>query len=217
LILCSEHGMSSFSRGVNLNTWLAEQGFLVFNGQEDGQPPSPESYSRQNFLQGVDWSRTRAYSLGLGLIYVNLAGRERQGIVQPGKEHRSLKAEIARKLLDLRDPELGAVVVQSVHDAEQIYSGPAIESQPDLVVGFARDYRVSWETALGAVPPGVIVVNDQKWSGDHASVDSTLVPGFIATNRKIVKEAPSILDIAPTVLGLFGLSAETDGRPLFEP
>jgi len=75
-IVLSDHGMGSFQRGLNLNTWLFENGFLTLR---KGATPGPD---QGEFFHNVDWSRTRAYALGLGGIYLNLAGRERDGIVK---------------------------------------------------------------------------------------------------------------------------------------
>jgi predicted AlkP superfamily phosphohydrolase/phosphomutase len=217
LFVLSDHGFHSFRSGLNINTWLVDNGFMFLRGQSDHQMNLRDLYTQQNFFINVDWSRTRAYSLGLGLIFINLQGREKHGIVAPGDEFRKVKAEIREKLVALVDPSNGERVVDNVYDSERIYHGPLTGSAPDLIVGFAEGYRVSWQTALGAVPPGTLVVNDQKWSGDHCSVDAATTSGFLATNLKVTKAEPSIVDVAPTVLQIFGLPvpADFDGRPLF--
>jgi predicted AlkP superfamily phosphohydrolase/phosphomutase len=217
LIALSDHGFHSFRTGMNINTWLVENGFMFLKGQNDHQMNLNDLFSQQNFFINVDWTRTRAYSLGLGLIFINLAGRERNGVVQPGEEYERVKAELTARLVEVVDPATGGKVVDNVYDAARIYHGPLTGGAPDLIVGFAEGYRVSWQTALGAVPPGTLEVNDQKWSGDHCSVDAATTSGFIAVNRSISKSDPAIVDLAPTVLQLFGLPVpgEMDGKPLF--
>ena len=217
LFVLSDHGFHSFREGLNINTWLVENGFMFLKGQSEHQMNLRDLYTHNNFFLNVDWTRTKAYSLGLGLIFINMAGRERDGIVLEGDDFRNVKAEISARLLELRDPKNGAKVVDNVYDGEKIYHGSATGKAPDLIVGFAEGYRVSWQTALGAVPPGILVVNDQKWSGDHCSVDAVTTSGFIAANRALSKTDPNIVDFAPTVLKLFGLPLpeELDGKPLY--
>jgi len=93
LFVLSDHGFCSFRRGVNLNSWLHHNGYLALkNGSGDS-----------TFLRGVDWSRTKAYALGLAGMYLNLRGRESQGTVEPGAEAETLKRELIRSLSALRD------------------------------------------------------------------------------------------------------------------
>ncbi len=98
LMVMSDHGFSSFRRGVNLNAWLQREGYLTLAHGSDGAA---------EWLRGVDWSRTKAYCLGLAGMFVNLRGRERSGIVEPGAAADALKAEIAAKLKGLVDPGNG--------------------------------------------------------------------------------------------------------------
>jgi hypothetical protein len=69
---------------MNYNTWLATEGYLVLKGQSGHQANLEDLFDQGQFFQDVDWSKTRAYAMGLGNIYVNLKGREGQGIVNPG-------------------------------------------------------------------------------------------------------------------------------------
>jgi predicted AlkP superfamily phosphohydrolase/phosphomutase len=173
-------------------------------------------FGKGQFWPNVDWAKTSAYSLGLGQIYVNLIGRELKGAVRPGEEYGQVKRRIQEKLRVLRDPDTDESVVVDVYDRDDIYHGPFFENAPDLVVGFEPGYRVSWQTCLGGMPPGNVVDNPEKWSGDHCSVDPHRIPGILFVNRVLEREEPSIFDIAPTVLDLFGvaLPSEMDGRPL---
>ncbi len=206
LMVISDHGFSSFRRGVNLNAWLHREGYLALQPGADGCA---------DWLRDVDWSRTRAYCIGLTGLYLNVAGRERQGIVAPGLETDELKAELAAKLNGLPDPETGGIAIREVFDTAKIYDGPYAASAPDFVVGYNAGYRISWEGAKGIVAGPVIEDNVKAWSGDHC-IDPRLVPGVFFCNRRIETDEPALIDIAPTALRLFGIEppAYMDGRPL---
>jgi predicted AlkP superfamily phosphohydrolase/phosphomutase len=205
LIVLSDHGFNSFRKAVNLNRWLLEKGYLYL---KDGKRESGE------FFENVDWSKTKAYSLGFGGIYLNKAGREYYGIVGE-EEAKKLKREIVAGLEAARDPQSQDKLINKVYPAEDIFSGPNKSDGPDLFAGFNTGYRASWKTALGAVPAALIENNDKKWSGDHL-VDPALVPGVIWLNRKVKLTQPAITDIAPTVLRQYGLPVpeEMRGRDL---
>ncbi len=205
LIVLSDHGFCDFSRGVNLNAWLREQGYLV---TQAGTPTG-------DYLKGVDWSQTRAYAFGLSGIYINQQGRESQGIVAPS-DSANLRAEIISRLTGLIDPDRGCCAIRRVHDTQVAYRGPYAANGPDLVVGYERGYRASWENAVGRCEGPVILDNTRYWSGDHC-VDPELVPGVLFCNRSLVNDRPaSILDLAPTILELFGVPAPSylDGKSL---
>ncbi|MEA3082299.1 MAG: hypothetical protein QOD54_2007 [Sphingomonadales bacterium] len=203
LLVLSDHGFSSFDRGVNLNTWFEQQGFLK----------TVEGGSAGRYLQGIDWSATSAYSFGLAGIYLNLKGRESKGSVEPAEEAR-IKAEITQRLMSLVDPVTGRRPVHAVHDASVVYKGPYARSGPDLVVGFAEGYRFSWKAAIGELEKEVFSDNTRSWGGDHC-VDRSLVPGIFLCNRKLdLSAGVGLVDMAPTVLDLFGVPvpAHMDGK-----
>ena len=204
LMVMSDHGFKSFRKGVNLNAWLREQGYLVLKPGVDGK----------NWPHDVDWSRTRAYAIGLSGLYLNLKGREAKGIVEPGQESAALKAELIDKLTGLKDDEAGALAIREVFDALTVYSGPYRENAPDLLMGYNDGYRVSWDSVVGKVHGPVFEENLKSWSGDHC-IDPRLVPGVLFCNRPITDKSPSIVDIAPTVLRLFGVNIPPymDGKP----
>jgi len=218
LLVVSDHGFHTWRREFNTNTWLARNGFIALKGTEsDGSTKKlDDMFSGGSFFPNVDWSRTQAYSLGLGGIFINQAGREGQGSVQPGEEYERVSSAIISKIREYRDPDTAGPVVQGVYRREEIFHGPMIENAPDLQLSFHDGYRTSWQTALGAVPESIIVANLKKWSGDHCASDSSDTQGILASNRKITTKSLSILDIAPTVLHLFGIPTppEIDGRPI---
>lgn len=209
LVVLSDHGFTSFRRGVHLNAWLHDQGLLVLR---NGIRPGEES---GELLRQVDWSRTQAFALGLGSIYLNQQGREAQGIVAP-EEAPALAARIADQLTGLTDPVTQEVAVRGVSRRCDTYSGPFAELSPDLVVRFAAGYRVSWATALGGVPGEQFEDNVNKWSGDHI-VDPALVPGILFTNRPLARLDARLIDLAPTILHALGLppGEAMEGRSLW--
>jgi predicted AlkP superfamily phosphohydrolase/phosphomutase len=208
LFVLSDHGFCSFRRGVNLNSWLRDNGYLALeNGAEESGP----------YFKGVDWSRTRAYTMGLGGLYINLKGREAQGIVKPGEEAEALKRELIEKLQNLRDADRDGTSIRAVYATNALYRGPYLAEAPDLIVGYNDGYRTSWDAAVGKVTSAVFEDNCKAWSGDH-SVDPVLVPGVLFSNRKFDAEDPGIEDLAPTVLDLFGVDrpAWMEGRPIYK-
>ncbi len=208
LVVCSDHGFNSFRRGVNLNTWLHENGYLHLEEGVDGCA---------EWLRGVDWSKTKAYAIGLTGVFLNMAGREEQGIVQPGAEAQAFKEELIGKLTGLVDEEKGGVGIRELFDTQVLYQGPYLENAPDLLVGYNAGYRCSWDMATGVVAGKVFEDNTKAWSGDHC-IDPRIVPGVLFCNRKIDVDDPALIDIAPTVLQQFGITPPTfmDGKVLFE-
>jgi predicted AlkP superfamily phosphohydrolase/phosphomutase len=197
LVVLSDHGFASFRRGVHLNTWLHDRGDLVL---ADGVGPGEEA---GELFRHVDWSHTKAYALGLGGIYLNLAGREREGVVPP-EEAASLKRRLARELAEVADPQGGRAAVRSVALCEEVYRGPYVEAAPDLVVNFAHGYRASWTTALGGLGDGLFEDNTARWAGDHI-IDPALVPGVLLTSRPLRAQSPRLVDLAPTILHALGV------------
>ncbi len=113
--------------------------------------------------------RSRAYGQGLNGIYLNLEGRERLGIVKPGKEAEAVKTEIKTKLLQLRDAKTGAAPFKAIFLREELYRGPYTSNAPDIVVGYSVGYRVSWESAVNYVGGDELFSDNLRpWSGDHA-------------------------------------------------
>ena len=185
LIVLSDHGFAPFRRAVNLNRWLAAEGLLVL---KDGNMDSSVGFTT------VDWSRTRAYALGLNSIFINRTGREAQGIAgEP--EAAQIKQQIISKLPGLMDPVSGLPAIRHVFDGEQLYPGNANNDAPDLVVGYEPGFRASWQTTLGGVPVTLIDDNNKKWSGDHC-ITPEAVPGVLFTSFKPDTSLDSIQAIA---------------------
>ena len=171
-------------------------------------------YSHANFFPNVDWSKTKAYALGLGQIYLNIYGRERYGSIEPGEQAHQVAEEIRKKLLAFRDPRTNKPVLEDVYLGQEIDHGPEAKNAPDLQLNFEPGYRTSWETSLGAIPAGIVVPNLRKWSGDHCASDPKNTHAILFINRKLDSSDPSIMDVAPTVLKLLGAkpSGHYDGK-----
>jgi predicted AlkP superfamily phosphohydrolase/phosphomutase len=207
LMIMSDHGFAPFYRSVDLNAWLKKEGFLqTAAGKPAGDGP----------LDQMDWATTRAYGLGLNGLYLNLRGREAHGIVGRPETDRLL-TDISERLLQLKDPKTGQNVVKRVYRAQEIFSGEARALAPDLVVGYARGYRVSWGSVLGSISDEQFSDNSDKWSGDHAMAAET-VPGVLVTSRKVTAATPGLADLAPTVLEEFGVPKPSvmEGRSIFQ-
>jgi predicted AlkP superfamily phosphohydrolase/phosphomutase len=218
LIVLSDHGFASFRKSVNYNTWLVMNGYMTLKaGVQVKQRNVEMLFDSGTFWENVDWSHTRAYAMGLGEMYVNLKGRESQGIVSPGAEYDALKQELKAKLVKMQDPDDGNYPVRRVLAREEVYKQFDPNMIPDLFVTNNDGYRVSWQTSLGGIPKALVEPNKQNWSGDHCSVDPEIVKGIFFFNRKLgTSRDPYIGDVYPTVLGLLGVKPpyELDGIEL---
>jgi predicted AlkP superfamily phosphohydrolase/phosphomutase len=209
LLVLSDHGFATWRRSVNYDSWLVEKGYLVLKG--NAQRQNLEAlFSRGAFWEAVDWSKSRAYAMGLGDVYVNLRGREKNGIVEPGAEYDALRAEITRGLLELTDPTTGERAVSRVFRREDVYKRYDPRLIPDLIVANRAGYRVSWQSSLG-VPTGTIFEdNKDVWSGDHCSLDPDLVRGiFFASRPFSADRIPGITDATAALRGLLAGTAAT--------
>lgn len=195
-LVISDHGFQSFRRGINLNSWLHQQGLLHLESA---------NAACGDWFANVDWSRTKAYALGLGGLFINQRGREARGIVAPGEETQAIKRQIIEGLTGLRDPAADEVAINAVFDPAEVHSdGPYRGNGQDLIIGYNAGYRASWEGAVGRVTREVFTDNTKAWSGDHC-IDPRLVPGVLFSNWPIAAVEPHIRDLAPTILAMFGV------------
>ena len=217
ILIVSDHGFHSFRQSVNLNTWLVQQGFMAVHGQQPGEKKLQDLFGGGTFWENVDWSRTSAYAMGLGQVYINLKGREKSGIVAPGAESKQVQNDLANRLMTMTDPNTGERMVDAVYKADDVYSGEFVGNAAELQVGLADGYRVSWQSTLGGSPPGIVYPNMKKWSGDHGSYDYKSTPGTLISSRPVPAGVTQIIDIAPTVLKYFGvpIPPDIDGKSIF--
>ncbi|MEW6444348.1 MAG: alkaline phosphatase family protein [bacterium] len=207
LVVLSDHGFTPYYRSFHLNCWLKENGFL--------QLLDEKKRGEKEFLQEADWTRTRAYALGFNGLYINQRGREAAGIVSVSRKP-ALVDEIASKLEGATDPLTGQPAVLKCYKARECYSGAHRDAGPDLIVGYNRGCRASWQTALGKIPHALFETNGKKWSGDHCMA-ADLLPGILVSNRPL-KAHPGVRleDVTATILAALGVPSppEYTGRSL---
>src|SRR6266498_891011 len=207
LIVLSDHGFATWRRSVNYNSWLVENGYLVLTGGARRQNLEA-LFSRGQFWESVDWGKSRAYAMGLGDVYVNLKGREKNGIVEPGAAYEALREELVRRLTGLTDPKNGERAVSRVFKREDVYRRFNPRLIPDLIVTNRPGYRVSWQASLGVPTENVFEDNRDVWSGDHCSLDPELVKGvFFASKRFRTAPVPGIADVTASVRALISAPA----------
>jgi predicted AlkP superfamily phosphohydrolase/phosphomutase len=218
IMIVSDHGFASFRRGMNYNTWLVQNGFMTLNGQDAKRMNLEDLFDQGDFFVNVDWSKTKAYALGLGQIYINQKGREEKGIVEAGEEYAAVAAAIKAGLEAFVDAETGEKPVAHVFTRDEAYKGvydPVLI--PDLIPSNNEGYRVGWQDSLGGIGKAIVEPNTEIWSGDHCSVYPPLVKGILFTNFKLkAPEGAYMGDVMPTILALYGVKATTnlDGRSL---
>jgi len=204
LMVMSDHGFHTSRRVFNVNTWLVRNGYLSVIGQQD----PATAYTDKRFLLGFDWGKSKAYSLGLSSIYLNLKGREGKGTVDPA-EAPALRAEIREKLLAFTDPDTGDKVFNAVYTRDD-YKGEAMDDAPDLVLGYSEIYQSTKQAAIGAAPKDLLEPNMDKWSGDHVGSDVAITPGMLFANQALDMETPDIRDLGVTALAYLGVTAPHD-------
>ena len=218
LMVLSDHGFAPFRWSMNYNTWLAKNGYMGLTGEDAKRQNLEALFDQGDFFTNVDWSKTRAYQLGLGGIYINLEGREAKGIVKPGAEYDALMQELKTKLEAYVDEGTGLHPVAHVFSRDEAHGvyDPALI--PDLIPSSSYGYRVGWQDTLGGIAKEVVEPNTQFWSGDHCSVYPPLVDGILFSTRKLVvaPRQPYIADVFPTIVESYGIKApgDLDGKSL---
>ncbi|MCP5049635.1 MAG: hypothetical protein GY940_20865 [bacterium] len=207
MVVMSDHGFAPFRRTVNINTWLYNEGYLKLDVDDVADEVS--------LLEYADWGNTRAYAMGLNGLYLNMKGREAEGIVTKEKR-RKLLDEIKAKLELLVDPKNGEKVVTNAFISEDNFTNKYPDRAPDIILGFNKGYRISGESAIGGMNPEVVADNMDWWAGDHC-MNPLHVPATFISNFKINKKVPHITDVAPTILNHFGIKnpSTMSGKSLF--
>ena len=217
LMVLSDHGFHSFRKGFSVNTWLVRNGYLVLKGKPDAATAFTEK--GQDYLDldpsksYIDWSKTKVYGLGLGSLYINQKGREGKGIVDPADVPK-LVAELKEKLLKVTDPDGNAKVLNAVYARDE-YKGLSAAVAPDLQLGYAEGYQTAQASRSGGAPKELFEINNDKWSGEHASSDVSACSGIYLSNKATGKDA-AIEDLGVTALKFLGLQVpkEFHGKPL---
>jgi predicted AlkP superfamily phosphohydrolase/phosphomutase len=182
------------------------------------------SNTSKNFLfrlflsfDDVDWSRTKAYTLGGNMtgIYINLRGREPMGSVEPGKEYDTVRDEIITQLADLRDEEAGVPIAERIYKREELYSGPYLERAPDIIFD-AYDERY---VGFGGqeFSSNMVMAPSRLFNGCHRRDGMVLLAGkHIQPGKRLATH--DIIDLAPSILYLLGYPVPTamDGRVITE-
>ena len=210
LIVMSDHGFASFRRGFNLNTWLHKNGYITRHETGEGESDGDVATAAGPFAD-VDWTKSTAYGIGLNGLYVNLVGREKNGIVKGG-DKAALLEKLTKELLAVRDTD-GSQVIDKIYNTAVDYPNARPEIAPDLLIGYARNYRAGWSTLLGDFSTEIIEDNRDRWSGDHC-IAAHLVPGILLSNKPIAVADPDLRDLAPTLLSAFQVASppELTGR-----
>lgn len=217
-IVCSDHGFSSFRHQFNYNTWLVKNGYMTLRKDVLGEPMKLDDLANKSTpFSFVDWSKTRAYAFGLGMVYINLEGREPEGSVKR-EDYDALCQQLTADLEAYVDESTGIKPVRKVYTRDMIYKDYDPDETPDLRVATSFNVRVSWDTTLGGMPKDIVEVNPKNWSGDHCSLDPEDVKGILFSSRPIKVDDPQMADICPSILDLMGVQhgIKMDGRSILK-
>ncbi len=247
VFVLSDHGFGPFHCDIDLNNWLAAEGYLRYASKEAGLatralrvlkktakrlgvtrdlvlervgqkgPVYKLLEQSSRVIQSIDWGRTKAFCYSSHGIYLNVKGRERLGIVEPGAEYEALRDEIIGRLCALKEPSTGVTVIRKVDRREDIYQGRNLEKAPDLMIteygdaGYIGLERLSHREEDGRV----FVKTAEVQQGVHR-----LDGFFMAHGKEIEKgtclEDASLMDFLPTILCLLGIRIpeDVDGKML---
>lgn len=188
--------------------FLPKQGFHLVN-----RPFIRRFIQNRMATSEIDWSQTRAYHRGKGegAIYLNLHGREPDGVV-PRDQGAAILKEIGKKLLQLKDPETGELVVNSVHQGEDLYKGPHRGRAPDLVVEWADHAYMPTEAATSGNKVFVPRMREyMSWAttGSHRP-EGVFIAAGPGIERGKLTESVRLLDLAPTWLAAMGAKPSSD-------
>jgi predicted AlkP superfamily phosphohydrolase/phosphomutase len=232
LMIVSDHGFGPLYKAFSLSNWLIEQGYTVYNKNVKdrssfallkkvkdrflgGNAEKNEELNR--YLCNVDWKRTRAFTEGAaGGIFINMEGRQKEGIISEGEEYERLCSEIANSLKEVIDPSTGIKVVEEVYLRKDIYWGDKFDTAPDLVVVCSRGFHtISPSECSYYKIYNKDIFFTHKWSGRHEDNGIIIMKGPKIKKGYKLKGA-NILDVAPTILFLMDKpsSREFDGEIL---
>ena len=249
LFVMSDHGFCRNYDVLNMHRWLADRGLLAFTSRRErgsarliGKVGTqltralprklmhwlnvhfPKAMRRAREVKEfghVNFSRTHAYPMGTYRhIYINLRGRQPQGIVEPGEQYEQLRTRLIGELAELRHPRTGSAVVRRVHRREEIMQGPFLEEAPDLLIEWAdHTFRFgSAESGPGPVFSALeISAKPFQRTADHAPEGILLAYGRDIGRGRELPDC-MIMDVLPTVMHAMGepVPEGVDGRVLEE-
>ncbi len=241
VIFLSDHGFGHAKTNLNLHNWLMQEGLLHLRLSPSRRfllaryrdltrwmgrmrlmwmvpmlrKHLPGGFRKMTstfkIYDSIDWTKTKVYSIEKAL-YINLKGREPNGIVEPGEEYETLRETLIAKLMAIADPATGEPIVERVFKAEEVYWGPYASKGGDLVVRFRKGYR-HWPR----LAPGAPIITPEKifcsYHHDHED-------GFLAVIGPDVKRGVTldadIVDLAPTIMHLLSVPVppDLDGKVL---
>jgi predicted AlkP superfamily phosphohydrolase/phosphomutase len=240
VLVISDHGAGRLNGVVNLNAWLASEGFLDYatGGGVAGRKLLGDAIRLRRYLPArlrdaakqrlprlreraieradytvLDWAKTRAFAHGtFGNIVLNVRGREEHGIVEPGEEYEQVREEIAARLHELRSPD-GEPIVADVHKREDLFHGPELAKVPDLLVEFDH-YAWLGKGNLRTRSESLWGEIEIEQGSDHSYVGSHRHEGVIVlSGPAVAMGAPvqgELVDVAPTMLYLLGEAIPAD-------
>lgn len=186
-IILSDHGFTAIRKEIYLNVWLKEQGYLRFSTEP---PASLEDMA----------SDSRVFALDPARFYIHLKGKYPRGSVDQD-DYDAMRQELRKDLLSLSHN--GDKIIKQVMFKEDLYSGPAVDAAPDLVVLSHEGFDLK-----GAINRPHLAGNSFL-TGGHTKENAVF---FI--NRKIDGRDINIVDVGPTIMSLLGISGSFDGSAL---
>ncbi len=251
LLIVSDHGAGGLKKAVSINQWLLQEGYLSLRQDTSSRrwtrrllqgggtwlaghlPRWAKTIVKERFAtvrdgvesyvlsSRIDWARTRAFSVGeYGGIFLNLQGRESQGVVAPS-DYEGLRGEIAARLLALRDPTDGDIVIERVHRREEVYHGPWLDQAPDLVLRW--NFQYDCRERVGAEQQGVFEdsMSYRSFRRHRKTGVHRLYGVFLASGPQMAAGpvlGAGLADVAPTLLHILGVPVpvDMDGRVLEE-
>ncbi len=195
-IIMSDHGARAMQGGLCFNDWLIQEGYLTLATQPDEVIPVSKA--------DIDWSKTVAWGDGgyYGRLFLNVAGREPNGIVDPN-DYESVRDEMAQRLEAAPGPD-GEPLGTKVFKPQDVY--PDVRGvAPDLIVYFGD---LDWRS-VGSVGNPSIYTYENDTGPDGANHDRTGV--FIMNglpNQPVgYTEGMRLVDVGPTLVDIYGFEA----------